>query len=162
MTRSCGRSTLQEVLSLIPPTRESAPSGGVLAPSSPAASTRLRASTPPPRTIDPILSDGRVVPLLPLIAAVWESDQPPELEEVRLEIIRATGNDLVTRVVLERWLNPTRPPSARELTVLHTHITFHLGEMAEGRPTAWSAPSPQHSHHEHRASADAEEGTYFG
>jgi len=127
-------------------------------------STSLRASRLARGThvTDPILSDGRVVPLLPLIAAVWESDQSPELEEVRLEIIRATGNGPVTRVVLERWLNPTRPPSATDLTILHAHITFYLGEIAEGRPTAWSDPTPVGSHTRHPSADTGDDHFYFG
>ena len=103
-----------------------------------------------------------MVPLLPLIAAVWESNQPPELEEVRLEVVRATGNDPVTRVVLERWLNPTRPPSSTDLRVLRAHITIHLGEIAEGRPTAWSDPTPSGVHARHESAKADENGLYFG
>lgn len=103
-----------------------------------------------------------MVPLLPLIAAVWESNQPPGLEEVRLEVIRATGDDLVTRVVLERWLNPTRPPSSTDLRVLRAHITFHLGEIAEGRPTAWSDPAQSGVHARQQPAETDDNGLYFG
>lgn len=103
-----------------------------------------------------------MVPLLPLISAVWESDEPPDLEGVRLEVVRATSNDLIGRIVLRRWLNTTRPPTADDLLLLRAHIRYHLGELADGCPTAWSMPVVQHPHHDHPASQNAQEGTYFG
>jgi hypothetical protein len=105
-----------------------------------------------------------VIPLLPLVAAIWDSNDPPELEEVRLEVIRVTSNDLVRRVMLERWLNQAHPPSPTDLMMLRAHIRYHLGELAEGRPTAWSAPVlvGHHTSHEHNTPPDDEWGTYFG
>jgi hypothetical protein len=46
--------------------------------------------------------------------------------------------------------------------VLRAHIRYHLGEIAEGCPTAWCAPALAPSHHHDEDTAGHEVGSYFG
>ena len=78
------------------------------------------------------LDDERLVPFLPLIASVWEDGELSDIEiaAVCMAVIQNPEVDLTCKEALERWLDPSNPPSTRDLDALNARIADRTG-----RPT---------------------------
>jgi len=70
------------------------------------------------------LTDERLAPFLPLVAAVWEDGELSDLEiaAVCMAIIQDPEVDLSCKEALQHWLDPNQPPSARDLSALNSHV----------------------------------------
>lgn len=83
-------------------------------------------------SIDRLLSDRRLRPVLPLLHTAWADGSltPEEIATVRLALCEAFDGDTVP--VVEEWLDPGRPPSSGELGRLARAIRDEAG-TAVGR-----------------------------
>jgi len=70
------------------------------------------------------LEDQRLAPLLPLVASVWDDGEPSDIEiaAVCLAVIQNSELDLSCKEALQRWLDPSQPPSADDLDALRARI----------------------------------------
>lgn len=85
-------------------------------------------------SIDRLLADRRLRPILPLLHTAWADGSltPEEIATVRLALCDAYDGDSVP--VVEEWLDPDRPPSSGELGRLAQAIRSEAGPTAGRGP----------------------------
>ena len=79
--------------------------------------------------LEELLDERRLLPLLPLIYIAWASGEliDQELETIRVLASRQPWIDDDALAVLQRWLDPDRPPTAQELR----HLLAAIEERSE-------------------------------
>jgi acyl-CoA oxidase len=82
-------------------------------------------------TPDPLLSDLRYLPYLPLIHLAWADGglDADELERVRVLVTEKLRPGIDDEPVLARWLDPETPPTARELVQLRGRMRVAARRM---------------------------------
>jgi len=75
-------------------------------------------------TPDPLLTDSRYLPYLPLVYVAWSNGElsPAELNAIRDLAARRFAPGIDDQPVLARWLDPDSPPSATEMMRLLRRI----------------------------------------
>lgn len=98
-------------------------------------------------TLDELLRDERLKPFLPLLYTAWSDGSltPDELNELRSVLCEVVDGE--ASPIIERWLDPERPPTGSELDRLGgairrglTQEELHLGPVELGLRLVGSVP----------------------